>query len=63
LVQKHDQEIVKQQKRVEVELEVKKEIVSVLRDELENLKLAIDKDKGKKSKGKKDKGKKGGKKV
>lgn len=55
--QKHDQEIIKKDKRQELELTVKEEVISVLRDELENLKLAIEKDKGKK--GKKDAKKKG----
>lgn len=66
--QKHDQEIIKKDKRAELEISVKEEVVGVLREELENLKLAIEKDKGKKGKkdakkkGKKDKKEKKGKK-
>ncbi|KAI9336953.1 hypothetical protein BDR26DRAFT_864270 [Obelidium mucronatum] len=61
--QKHDQEIVKNDKRKEVEAEIKLEVFEVLKQELVNLKLAVDRAKnGKKKKGKKDKkGKKGGK--
>ncbi|KAJ3302620.1 Dynein regulatory complex protein 11 [Kappamyces sp. JEL0829] len=68
--QKHDQEIIKANKRKEVEAEIKNEVFEVLADELRNLKLAVEKEgkKGKKGgkggkkggkKGKKDKGKKG----
>ncbi|KAJ3030613.1 UNVERIFIED_CONTAM: Dynein regulatory complex protein 11 [Siphonaria sp. JEL0065] len=61
--QKHDQEIVKNDKRKEVEAEIKLEVFEVLKQELVNLKLAVDRAKnGKRKKGKKDKkGKKGGK--
>ncbi|KAJ3355843.1 Dynein regulatory complex protein 11 [Entophlyctis luteolus] len=60
--QKHDQEIVKIDKRKEVEFEIKNQVFEVLKEELANLKLAVDRSKnGKKGKkGKKDKkGKKG----
>ncbi|KAI9193720.1 uncharacterized protein BJ171DRAFT_447074 [Polychytrium aggregatum] len=65
--QKHDQEIIKTEKRKEVEAEVKKEVFEILKEELKNLKLAVEraKSKGKKGKGKGKKGKsgkKGGKK-
>ncbi|KAJ3192126.1 Dynein regulatory complex protein 11 [Irineochytrium annulatum] len=70
--QKHDQEIIKNDKRKEVEAEIKKEVFEILKEELKNLKLAVDRDKNSKSrkgkKGKKGKsakgkkGKKGGKK-
>ncbi|KAI8910375.1 P-loop containing nucleoside triphosphate hydrolase protein, partial [Gorgonomyces haynaldii] len=68
--QKHDPEIIKADKRKEVEIEIKKEVFEILADELKNLKLAVENEKGKKGKGKgkdkkkgkkekKDKGKKG----
>ncbi|KAJ3140041.1 Dynein regulatory complex protein 11 [Physocladia obscura] len=60
--QKHDQEIVKMDKRREVEAEIKNQVFEILKEELVNLKLAVDRSKnGKKGKkGKKDKkGKKG----
>ncbi|KAJ3076108.1 Dynein regulatory complex protein 11 [Podochytrium sp. JEL0797] len=60
--QKHDQEIVKNSKRKEVESEIKTEVFEVLKQELINLKLAVDRAKNGKKKGKKGKGKKGGKK-
>lgn len=59
--QKHDQEIVKNDKRKEVEAEIKAEVFEILKEELQNLKLAVDRDK-KGKKGKKGKGGKGGKK-
>ncbi|KAJ3092087.1 Dynein regulatory complex protein 11 [Quaeritorhiza haematococci] len=54
--QKHDQEIVKSEKRKEVEAEIKAQVFEVLKEELKNLKLAVEREKG--GKGKK-KGKKG----
>lgn len=58
-MQKHDQDIVRAEKRREVESEIKNEVFELLKEELKNLKLAVDKDK-KGKKGKKDKkGKKG----
>jgi SpoVK/Ycf46/Vps4 family AAA+-type ATPase len=66
--QRHDQEIIKSNKRREVEAEIKLNVFGILQDELTNLILAVEKDKGKKGKkgkgakgkkGKKDKGKKG----
>ncbi|KAJ3321919.1 Dynein regulatory complex protein 11 [Boothiomyces sp. JEL0866] len=60
--QKHDQEIIKADKRKEVESQIKMDVYDILADELKNLKLAVEKD-GKGKKGKKGKGgKKGGKK-
>ncbi|KAI8895101.1 hypothetical protein BC833DRAFT_602431 [Globomyces pollinis-pini] len=61
--QKHDQEIIKANKRKEVEAEIKKDVFEILQDELKNLKLAVERDGAKGKKGKKGKGgKKGGKK-
>ncbi|KAJ3219263.1 Dynein regulatory complex protein 11 [Dinochytrium kinnereticum] len=64
--QKHDQEIIKLEKRKEVEVEIKKEVFEVLKEELKNLKLAVDREKNSKSrkgkKGKKGKSAKGKKK-
>ncbi|KND02216.1 uncharacterized protein SPPG_02701 [Spizellomyces punctatus DAOM BR117] len=58
--QKHDQEIVKNEKRREVEAEIKGQVMEILKEELKNLKMAVDREKaGKSRKGKK--GKKGGK--
>ncbi|KAJ3327221.1 Dynein regulatory complex protein 11 [Gonapodya sp. JEL0774] len=63
LLQKCDTEVIKRDKRLEVESEVKKEIYQVLKDELENLKVAAERSSsGKKSKGAKGKDKKKGKK-
>ncbi|KAJ3254876.1 Dynein regulatory complex protein 11 [Boothiomyces macroporosus] len=60
--QKHDQEIIKADKRKEVETQIKMDVYDILADELKNLKLAVEKE-GKGKKGKKGKGgKKGGKK-
>lgn len=59
--QKHDQEIIKANKRKEVEGEIKDEVFVVLEDELKNLKLAVEKEGKKGKKGGKG-GKKGGKK-
>ena len=53
--QHHDEEIIKEEKILEVEAELRKEVDVIMREELENLKAALDKDKGKKGK----KGKKG----
>ncbi|KAL7754316.1 hypothetical protein RI367_000297 [Sorochytrium milnesiophthora] len=52
-VQKHDVEIIRQEKRAEVDAEVKTELYNVLKEELDNLKLAMEKEtkKGKKGKG------------
>merc|ERR1712048_987502 len=68
--QKHDVELIKEQKRKEVEEEVRTQVDELMRQELKNLKLAVDREKGKKGKkgksgkksGKKKKGKKSGKK-
>ncbi|TPX33247.1 hypothetical protein SmJEL517_g03843 [Synchytrium microbalum] len=58
--QKHDQETIRVDKRKEVEAEIKQQIYEVLKDELENLKLSVDREKSKAKKG--DKKGKGGKK-
>ncbi|KAI9222215.1 hypothetical protein BC828DRAFT_378962 [Blastocladiella britannica] len=63
--QRHDVEIIKVAKRGEVDTEVKDELFGMLKEELENLKLAMEKDGKKKKKDggkKKKKDKKGGKK-
>lgn len=64
--QKHDSELIKEEKRVEVEAEIRAQVDELMRAELKNLKLAVDRDKGKKGKkgksGKKKKKKKSGKK-
>lgn len=69
--QRHDQEIVKLEKRLEVEADIKDDVFDILADELRNLKLAVEKvqkkskkgAKGAKGKGKAGKSKKKGKKV
>ncbi|KAJ1187789.1 hypothetical protein NDU88_004559 [Pleurodeles waltl] len=66
--QRHDEELIREEKRKEVEEEVRVQVDELMRQELKNLKLAVDREKGKKKKGKKGgkkkkkKGKKGGKK-
>ncbi|KAM9305637.1 dynein regulatory complex protein 11 [Gastrophryne carolinensis] len=67
LHQKHDIELIKEDKRKEVEEEIRIQVDELMRQELQNLKLAVDRDKSKKKKGKKGgkkkkKGKKSGKK-
>ncbi|EPZ33013.1 P-loop containing nucleoside triphosphate hydrolase protein [Rozella allomycis CSF55] len=57
--QKHDPDIIKADKRLEVEAEIKDQIFKLLEDELANLKMTLEKDKGKKKKGKKEKKPKG----
>lgn len=61
--QKHDAELIKEAKRIEVEEEIRKQVDELMRQELKNLKMAVDREKGGK-KGKKGKksGKKSGKK-
>merc|ERR1711917_167875 len=60
--QRHDPEIIKEDKLIEVEAEIRVQVDVIMREELQNLKDALDKDKGKKAKkGKGKKGKKGGK--
>ncbi|KAJ3220708.1 Dynein regulatory complex protein 11 [Clydaea vesicula] len=60
--QKHDQEIIKILKRKEVEAEIKSSVMEILKEELKNLKSAVEKDSGKgKKKGKGGKGKKSAK--
>ncbi|EDV25409.1 uncharacterized protein TRIADDRAFT_24164, partial [Trichoplax adhaerens] len=61
--QKHDVELVKEGLRGEVEEEVRKQVDELMREELKNLKMAVERDKGRKAKGtkkgKKKKAKKG----
>ncbi|MBN3307280.1 DRC11 protein, partial [Amia calva] len=58
LVQRFDAQLVMEEKRGEVEEEVRMQVDELMRQELKNLKLAVDREKGKKKK----KGKKGKKK-
>ncbi|XP_031414007.1 dynein regulatory complex protein 11 [Clupea harengus] len=66
--QRFDAQLVREEKRLEVEEEIRVQVDELMRQELKNLKLAVDKDKGKKKKAKKankkkkKKGKKAGKK-
>jgi len=62
--QKHDTELIKEAKRIEVEEEIRAQVDELMRQELKNLKIAVDRDKqAKKGKrGKSGKGKKSGKK-
>lgn len=62
LNQAYDAELIKENKRVEVEEAVRLEVDELMREELKNLKAAIDKSKEKKRKKKKPKKKKGKKK-
>ena len=55
--QRHDLELIKEQKRIEVEDEIRVHVDELMREELKNLKFAVEKDKGGKGKGKKGKGK------
>lgn len=55
-MQKHDTELIKEEKRVEVETEIRVQVDELMREELKNLKMAVDREKAKK------KGKKSGKK-
>ena len=48
--QRHDAEIIKEQKMIEVEDAVRLQVDEIMREELANLKAALDKDKGKKGK-------------
>ncbi|XP_062308782.1 dynein regulatory complex protein 11 isoform X3 [Osmerus eperlanus] len=62
--QRHEAELIKEEKRKEIEVEVRLQVDELMRQELANWKLAVDKDKGGKAKGnaKKKKGSKSGKK-
>lgn len=63
--QKHDQDIIKATKRKEVEAEIKESVMEILKEELKNLKSAVEREsgkKGKKGRKKSAKGKKKGKK-
>ncbi|RKO99434.1 hypothetical protein CXG81DRAFT_27805 [Caulochytrium protostelioides] len=62
LAQKHDAEIIKAQKRIEVEKEIRAETYTLLEQELMNLKISIDKEKVPKAKKAKKKSAKKGKK-
>ena len=46
----HDPEIIKEDKLIEVEAEIRVQVDVIMREELQNLKDALDKDKGKKAK-------------
>ncbi|CAM4538719.1 dynein regulatory complex protein 11 isoform X1 [Lepidochelys kempii] len=59
--QEYDPELIKEEKRKEVEEEIRVQVDELMRQELKNLKLAVDREKDKKRK-KGTKGKKGGKK-
>ncbi|MEE6490852.1 hypothetical protein FKM82_016033 [Ascaphus truei] len=61
--QRHDAELIKEEKRKDVGAEVRVQVDELMRQELQNLKLAVDREKNKKKKGgkKKKKGKKSGK--
>ncbi|XP_041913607.1 dynein regulatory complex protein 11 isoform X1 [Alosa sapidissima] len=62
--QRHEGELIKEEKRKEVEAEIRLQVDELMRQELANWKLAVDKDKGGKAKGnaKKKKGAKSAKK-
>ncbi|KAM6963282.1 dynein regulatory complex protein 11 [Aplochiton taeniatus] len=64
LGQRHEAELIKENKRKEIEVEIRQQVDELMRQELVNWKLAVDKDKGGKAKGnaKKKKGSKSGKK-
>jgi ATP-dependent 26S proteasome regulatory subunit len=62
LNQAYDAELIKEEKRLEVEETIRLEVDELMREELKNLKAAIDKSKDKKKKKKKAKKKKKGKK-
>ncbi|XP_063067929.1 dynein regulatory complex protein 11 [Engraulis encrasicolus] len=51
--QRFDAQLVREEKRLEVEEEIRVQVDELMRQELKNLKLAVDKDKGKKKKAKK----------
>ncbi|XP_057212468.1 dynein regulatory complex protein 11 [Triplophysa rosa] len=61
--QRHEAELIKEEKRKEIELEIRKQVDELMRQELANWKLAVDKEKSGKSKGaaKKKKAAKNGK--
>ncbi|KAG1973514.1 dynein regulatory complex protein 11 isoform X2 [Pimephales promelas] len=62
--QRHELELIKEEKRKEIEVEIRKQVDELMRQELANWKLAVDKEKSGKGKGaaKKKKATKGGKK-
>ncbi|XP_050972934.1 dynein regulatory complex protein 11 isoform X2 [Labeo rohita] len=61
--QRHEQELIKEEKRKEIEVEIRKQVDELMRQELANWKLAVDKEKSGKVKGaaKKKKASKSGK--
>lgn len=61
--QRHEAELIKEEKRKEIEVEIRKQVDELMRQELANWKLAVDKEKSGKSKGaaKKKKAAKNGK--
>ncbi|KAM4629825.1 dynein regulatory complex protein 11 [Polymixia lowei] len=61
--QRHEAELIKEERRKEVEAEIRVQVDELMRQELANWRLAVDKDKGGKAKGntKKKKGSKSGK--
>lgn len=48
--QKYDEEMIKEDKRTEVEQELRKQVDVIMREELDLLKIAVERDKGKKGK-------------
>merc|ERR1712110_896377 len=48
--QKHDSELIKEEKRKEVDTEIRIQVDELMRTELKNLKAAVDREKGKKGK-------------
>uniref|UniRef100_A0A4W4GSG1 AAA+ ATPase domain-containing protein n=1 Tax=Electrophorus electricus TaxID=8005 RepID=A0A4W4GSG1_ELEEL len=62
--QRHEAELIKEEKRKEIETEIRLQVDELMRQELANWKLAVDRDKGRKAKpsGKKKKGSKSEKK-
>ncbi|XP_051525637.1 dynein regulatory complex protein 11-like isoform X3 [Myxocyprinus asiaticus] len=62
--QRHEMELIKEEKRKEIEVEIRKQVDELMRQELANWKLAVDKEKSGKTKGaaKKKKASKSGKK-
>ncbi|XP_051965417.1 dynein regulatory complex protein 11 isoform X1 [Xyrauchen texanus] len=62
--QRHEMELIKEEKRNEIEVEIRKQVDELMRQELANWKLAVDKEKSGKAKGaaKKKKASKSGKK-
>ncbi|OAF66774.1 IQ and AAA domain-containing protein 1 [Intoshia linei] len=55
--QRYDLELIKKEKRIEVDNEIRLQVDEIMRQELKNLKMALEKDKGKKGKKAKNSGK------